>query len=208
MDLVAKRRQELEQLTERLGNEVRHIAREEFKLAIAKTGQQLTGELKNSFDRAVVQMARDVTSEVIFSFGQYGRFRDLKYVEYEGRWKRPQNVGKNYRKDADGVPLTSELPEIVQGMVAFVEERGVEKFKFIPGYKKVGKRMPTTNRAIQRLAWTMAANRMSNWRKKNKETQWYARTVSKILNEVRPIAAKGVAELLTNGHYTQTWRAE
>jgi len=203
MESIVARRMEFEELIETLGEELQRVAERTFTQAIERAGITLTGELRAAFQQSVLHIAEDMSAWVEFSFGKYGRFKDVKYLEYANGWDSVNNKGKKYSGEewAD-----NELPEVVQAMIRYIREIGLDKFKYIPGYKNAKNKLPTTNRAIRRLAWTLAAARLRKGRIRNKkQKQWYAKSMGAIINEVQPLIAQRMGELLTNGHYTRLW---
>lgn len=203
MESIVSRRSEFEELMEAMGEELQVVAEREFQRAIDRAGISLTNELKNAFNRSVLHMAEDMSVWVEFSFNKYGRFKDVKYLEYTGGWDTVNNRGKKYNETSQWGD--SELPEVVQAMIRYVKEVGLSKFKYIPGYQN-SNRMPTTSRAIRRLAWTLAASRMRKGRVTNrKNRRWYNKSMGAIVNTVTPLIAERMAQMLTNGHYTRLW---
>jgi hypothetical protein len=199
---IVFRRKEFEALMGVLLRDVQEVAQEEFLAALAKTKGEMTGELKDSFKRSVLQMAEDLTGWVQFSFGKYGRFRDLKYVEYKGGFVKPELTGKKYDM-ANGYPEES-FPEIVKAMQKFIGKHGLGSFKSIPGYAG-NTVVPTTNRAIARLAFTFAISKMKKRRVRNVQTQFYAKGLGDIIKTLRPIITEKIVGMLLNGHYSRTW---
>lgn len=192
-DGLVLRKGEFEQLMDGLLKEMQEVAEAEFLKALEKTGKELTGELKESFKKSVIEMATDLSGWVQFSFGKYGRFRDLKYIEYSNGWDKPNLKGVRYDK---GNPYPeADLPDIVKAMIKFIGEKGLDKFKYIPGYKNRSF-TPTKSRAVVRLAFTFAAFKLKKGRVRQKDTQFYSKSMGRILKEVGPIVSQKVAEMM------------
>lgn len=175
----------------------RKVAEQEMKKHAVKGGIG-EGKLKDSIDAFILSASKDLLKEVMVSFRLYGRWKDMRYVEYDqSDFRKPNNSGKKYGQRDD------EPPEIVQGMMEFIKAKGFNKFKFIPGYTtNASKRMPITARAVERLAWAMAIKRLRTGRVNNKRSKkWYNSARSSMVNvlskelseKVAPWLAKNVA---------------
>jgi len=199
------RQSEFEKVLEGLLSEIASEAQVVFLEHLNSKGVELTGELKHAFNNFVINFAEDFGGYVEFNFGQYGRFKDLKYTEYRSMWSAPSNTGKKYDK-ANPYP-DEALPNTVLAMIKFIEEKGIDSFKYVPGYQKGN--MPSTSRAIKRLAWTLAAARMSGEKVRNKKTyDWYTKSIMAIRKRMAPKIQTSVAEFLTNGHYSSLWEQQ
>jgi hypothetical protein len=199
------RQAEFEKVLEGLLAEIASEAQVVFLEYLNTKNVELTGELKHAFNTFVISFAEEFGGYVEFNFGQYGRFKDLKYTEYRSMWSAPTNTGKKYNK-ANPYP-DDALPNSVLGMIKYIEEKGLDNFTHIPGYKKGS--MPATTRAIKRLAWTLAAARMKLDRVRNKKTyDWYTKSIMAIRKRMAPKIQTSVAEFLTNGHYSTLWEQQ
>lgn len=192
-----------ERLDGRLGQIIQDlhlIATQEYKAALAKSGVELSSELRQNFERGLIEMSKEMAASVTFSFGKYGRWRDLKYVQYEG-YKTPNNNGKKYKTD----PFNRELkPEAVKNIEAWIAAKGLQKFKYVPGYVN-SQTKPNTTIAIEKMAWGMYLGRLWKGRVPNKRTQWYSKSTSRILKEARPMINEQIAQMLTDGTYSKLW---
>lgn len=199
------RRAEFEKILEGLLSEIASEAQVAFLEQLNAKGVELTGQLKAEFNSFVINFAEDFGGYVEFNFGQYGRFKDLKYTEYRSMWSPPSNTGKKYDKTN---PYPDEsLPNTVLAMIKFIEEKGIDSFKYVPGYQKGS--LPSTTRAIKRLAWTLAAARMKLEKVRNKNTyDWYTKGLMAIRKRMVPKIQTSVAEFLTNGHYSSLWEQQ
>ncbi|MDR6195165.1 hypothetical protein [Siphonobacter sp. SORGH_AS_0500] len=143
---------------------------ESFKRALEEKGLVLTEELKQNFSYQMTESATELTGTI--SFYGYGRFKDMSRLNY-------LKVG----------PPVDDLEEYVQKV-------GVERFAFVPGYKK-GK-IPTVNKAAIRIAFALSA-----YRKKVKvvyrpyKGTWYNSTKVNIVNIARRKVTERYSELIT-----------
>jgi hypothetical protein len=185
---------ELGKLLDEALPEVKELALVELKRRIDKYDLKLTEELYSSFKAAVLGSAADVQKEILISFNLYGRYKDLKYVEY-GDYRKPGNSGKNYGSGGDD----ADEPLIVHEMRQFILKAGIGKFKYVPGYTTNGSnRMPVTSRAITRLAWTLASSRMRSVRVKNRKKGWYNEARAVIVNKASTELRKRIATATKN----------
>jgi hypothetical protein len=199
---IQLRKAEFAILLEDILVDIAHEASREFEHQVLSKGIKLTGELANSFRTFNLQMVEQMGGFVEFNFKQYGRFKDMRYVEYRSMWINPTNTGKKY--DTKNPYPDDSLPNVVQSMMEFIEKVGLHKFKFIPGYE--GKAGPVTSRAIKRLAWTLASSRLRLDRVRNKRNNdWYTKGMMAIRKRVVPEVQLAVAEWLVNGTYSAEW---
>jgi len=109
-------------------------AEEFFKQRAQSAGLVLTGEMIHSFRRYAAVEANGYV-EARLEMAGYFRMRDLRSMTYT---RTP--------------PLAA--------MEAFVEEKGLNKFAFIPGYPTKNMIRPATDTAaIERIAWAIKMNR-------------------------------------------------
>jgi hypothetical protein len=200
---IQLRKAEFEVLMRDILEDIAHEASREFEHQVLSKGIKLTGELANSFRTFNLQMVEQMGGFVEFNFKQYGRFKDMRYVEYRSMWIAPTNTGKSY--DTKNAYPDDDLPDSVAAMMKFIEETGIHKFKYIPGYDP-SKSSPVTSRAIKRLAWTLAASRMRLDRVRNKRNNdWYTKGLMAIRKRVVPEVQLAVAQWLVNGTYSTEW---
>lgn len=197
---IGNRREEFNQLLEEIAKELHAIAVKKYKAELKKTGNEYSGELRKNFEIGLIKITRDISAEIVFSFGKYGRWRDLKYVEYFG-YKKPNNRGKKY---GDPEAKDEETPEQVLIFEDWIAKRGLSRFKYVQGYIGSNSR-PITDRAIKRMAWGMFLGRMWKGKIQNKKTQWYAKTTPKIIKEARPMLTERIVKMLTDGTYSRAW---
>jgi hypothetical protein len=150
--------------------EIRELALVEMQRRIDKHDLKLSDELYKSFKAAVLKAAGDMQQEIVLSFNFYGRYKDLRYVQYDG-YNMPNNVGKKYTNGGSG---DGEMPALVQGMKDMILKNGGMNGRYVPGYTSNGShRMPITTRAIDRLAWTLAISRLKKGKITNRKKGWY-----------------------------------
>jgi len=129
-------------------------------------GLELTEDLMNSLRVEVRKAAAGELAKANFYFRMHGRFKDMRtvYGSYSGSWRQ-----KGFAP--------------VQVMEDFIKKVGLEKFKYIPGYKMGN--IPSENIAVRRLAWGIAIGRA----KKNtiKAKKWYAKT---FYSQITPLMEK------------------
>ena len=177
MNTLVSSADEINKLLNEALPEIRELALAEFRRRADKYDLKLSEELYRSFKAAVLSSAADVQKEIVLSFNMYGRYKDLKYVDYTG-YRTPNNKGKKYNAG------NQDEPDLVLAMKEFINEVGIGKFKYIPGYTTNGSnRMPVTSRAIMRLAWTLATSRMKQARVKNRKKGWYNEARAVIVNK-------------------------
>ncbi|GAB3886120.1 hypothetical protein [Spirosoma agri] len=125
-------------------------------------GYVLSGELLNSLRHQSVVVARDLYAEFSIGFAGYGRFKDMRNLLY------------------------GKLPP-VEVMEEYVRDIGLDKFKYVPGYLLGAKyrvlHIPDT-RAINRIAWGIAINRLNKGVKLGKNRNaFYNPTRGKLIYE-------------------------
>ncbi|PMD97665.1 hypothetical protein BWI97_08635 [Siphonobacter sp. BAB-5405] len=154
--------------------EILQDAIRDFKSALEAKGLVLTGKLRDSFTYHIISEAN---LEGTIDFEDYGRLKDLKSIYYENG------------------------PPAVEVMQDYVNLIGVDKFAYVPGYKK-GK-MPTVNRAVSRIAWGLVFNRIKEPSVKRKfKGTWYnmskVKTVSKATKKIGTRYAQMVTQIVAD----------
>lgn len=107
--------------------DLQHYSVLEMQKLIVKNKIKISGDLLESVKADVIAVSKDAYAEMMIDFRGYGRYKDMRVVRH------------------------GSVPNI-EAMKEFVKKVGLEKFEFIPGYN-TGWKMPTTNRAIERIAW-------------------------------------------------------
>jgi len=124
-------------------------------------GFVLTSELLNSLHHQSVIVGRELYAEFSIGFQGYGRFKDMRQLLY------------------------SKLPPI-DVLEDYVRQLGLEKFKYVPGYLLNANyrvlHIPD-NRAINRIAWGIATNRMRFGVKRSRKNSFYNPTRGKLIYE-------------------------
>lgn len=166
----------LEAMFEAELNEIQDEAVLYFQKFIRDRGLILTNDLLERFQKHTVVMATELYAEVKVSFRGYGRFLDMKSINYK--------AGK---PDPEG-PL-------VQGMKEYIEKKGLAFFNGIPGYYGAS-RMPVTSVAINRLAYTLAYSRKNSLKIKRRGDGWYNKGRSLFVRDVRRKLQSSIAELV------------
>ena len=115
--------------------------------AIQKKKLTLTTELLRSLQFQVFRATEHSVNRISFAFQGYGRIREMKTLFY------------------DSMPPVEELEK-------FVAKVGLEKFKYVPGYKNKA-RVPSESQAIKRIAWGIALSK--SLKNKNKPKKWFAK---------------------------------
>jgi len=123
-------------------------------------GYVLTGDLLNSLHHQSVIVGRDLYAEFSIGFAGYGRFKDMRQLLY------------------------GKMPPIDM-MEEFVRNVGLEKFSYTPGYLKDAKRRVNIpdNRAVNRIAWGVAINRIKMGVKGGRKNAFYNPTRGKLIYE-------------------------
>jgi hypothetical protein len=126
------------------------------------SGIVLTGELMNSFNNQMTVVSRDLYAEFSISFAGYGRFKDMRQLLYE------------------------KMPPI-EVMEEYIEQVGLDKFKYVPGYLLNAKyrvlHIPDS-RAINRIAWGIARSRIFTAKIRHyKRNAFYNPTRGKLIYE-------------------------
>ena len=145
----------------------------QLKQSIQKAGLELTDDLLNSVRVELIKAAAGELAKANFYFRLHGRYKDMRtvYKNYTGTWRQ------------SGFPPVAEIE-------AFIRKRGLEKFKYIPGYK-MGT-VPSESIAIRRLAWGIAIG--IGKRNTIKAKKWYAKTFySQITPLIEQLGSKAAA---------------
>lgn len=115
---------------------------------LKKKKMVITADLEKSLKTEVSKIVNG-GGYVSLNFNLYGRYRDMKKLTYSG----PANFDE---------------------MLAWVKGKGIAAFKYIPGYdpaKRNVLRIPTTNSAMNRIAWGVAWSRYTKF--KHRRKQWF-----------------------------------
>ena len=202
MNTLASSESEINKLLEDALPYLQQMAVEELHRRIGKYDLKLTDDLYNSFKTLVLNGAAQVQKEILISFNMYGRYKDLKYVAYDN-FTKPNNKGKKYGNSDD------DAPALVEAMEEMIKEVGISKFKYVPGYTTNGSnRMPVTTRAIKRLAWTLAVDRLRKPRVRNRKKGWYNEARAAIVNKGSAELAKRIRVLALNINTAQIRKLE
>lgn len=108
---------------------------------------------------------------------EYGRYRDMKRLTYEG-------------------------PANFDAMLRFVDKIGVSRFKYVPGYNPAVRRVlrpPTTSVARNRIAWGVAWSRFRKFSHRRK--QWlnkffYGPLVGKLVDMMIEQTGKSAVQII------------
>ena len=139
--------------------------------AIQEKGLVLTEELLRSLQTQVVQASANHVASMGVLFEQYGRIKDMK-----------------------GLNRTKAPP--IEEIEAYVKKVGLSKFDYIPGYTDRSKVLPTSSRAINRIAWGIARARLRD-KADVKPKSWFSKTFYQSINRfidavtTRYVAATG-----------------
>lgn len=125
--------------------------------AIEAKGLVLTEELLHSLRTQVTAATANHVATMGVLFHQYGRIKDMK-----GPFNR-----------------TKAAP--IEEMEAYVKKVGLSKFDFIPGYTDRSKVLPTSERAINRIAWGLARARLRD-NAQVRPKSWFSKTFYSSIN--------------------------
>lgn len=129
-----------------------------------------TAELLSSVDYVVMQETAGMVGSIFFT--DYGRYRDMKNLRWNGK-----------------MPPVEELEK-------WVRATGIGKFAWIPGYETTGK-VPTESQAVKALSWSIAkAIGSVPVVKKKYSGTWYNEKVMKLVNITRVRILKRVTEIV------------
>jgi hypothetical protein len=140
-----------------------------FQKAITAKKLVFTEELVREFELSIQKEADSVSAEIRFE--AYGRFKDMKYINRHNTTN-------------------------IEALEKFVEEVGISKFAWIPGYEASG-RVPADNIAKRRLAWAIAASftKVGIIQRKYSGT-WYNETKMRMVNVARRRILDRATEIL------------
>ena len=180
--------------------ELEDIMRNELENSIKINDVVASENLYNSIKTKIAPEALELQKEVVGELNFYGRFQDLKYLEYYSQWNAPDNRGKRYKttnKDAD-------TPAIVLAFEDYIKsEGGMSYLKYTPGrFTNVTYKKKLTDAAkIRRAAWSFAASRLQKPRIKNKRKKyWYTEALrvirAKCAARVRDLMAREIASII------------
>ncbi len=168
----------LEDLFEMEITEIQEVAVDYFQKFIRERGLILTNDLHNHFTKSVIVVAQELYAEIRVGFNHYGRFLDLKTMQYKG--------GK---PDPDG--------GLVLAMKNFIVQKGIGTFNGIPGYYG-SNHIPVSNNAINRLAYSMAYSRNNAGIIRRKKQGWYSAGRSLITRDIKQKLHSKIAEIVLN----------
>jgi len=126
---------------------------EDLREQIKRKRIRASGDLLNEIDSQVIGKAAQDLSQLVLQFRKHGRFQEMKNVRH-GQKGPPPNRLK-----------------------AWIEAIGLDKFKFIPGYKGSPKSMFEIKNASMRLAIAISRSKRNTDRKKARK--FYIRNVYK-----------------------------
>ncbi|RZA24650.1 MAG: hypothetical protein EOP02_13265, partial [Proteobacteria bacterium] len=126
------------------------------------SGFVLTADLLNSMRHESIVIGRDLYAEFSLGFSGYGRFKDMRKLLY------------------NKLPPISVIEEYVRTV-------GLDKFRYVPGYLLGAKyrvlHIPDS-RAINRIAWGIATNRLHQGVKSSKRNAFYNPVRGKLIYEL------------------------
>lgn len=128
--------------------ELRLRAESKIYNSVRAKGLILSGSLNESITTIGRELENGLVYEIEIGFQGYGRLKDMRNL-------RP---GLN-----------------VEAMLKFIDEVGLDKFQFIPGYYTDARRRKPidSTRARTRLAWALAVGRTKNQSIKRKGMAWF-----------------------------------
>jgi hypothetical protein len=130
-----------------------------FQRALDRGNLVLTADLKSSFEYHITYQAGQLAAAGEIHFGAYGRFKDMKRLNYVG------------------------MPPIDQ-LETYIEKVGLDKFAWVNrfGHRKV----PTTRSDARHIAWAIAMHRKKvNNVGRRPNQRWYNRTKADFVNVMR-----------------------
>jgi hypothetical protein len=149
--------------------------------AIQAKGLVLTEELLHSLQTQVVKASADHVASMGVLFEQYGRIKDMK-----------------------GINRTKAPP--IEEIEAYVKKIGLSKFDYIPGYTDRSKVLPTSARAINRIAWGIARAKLRD-RDDVRPKSWFSKTFYQSINRfIDAVTTRYVAA--TGTHLAATLRID
>jgi hypothetical protein len=149
--------------------------------AIQAKGLVLTEDLLHSLQSQVVKASADHVASMGVLFHQYGRIKDMK-----------------------GITRTKAPP--IEEIEAYVKKVGLSHFDYIPGYTSRSKVLPTSSRAINRIAWGIARASLRD-RDGVKPKSWFSKTFYQSINRfIDAVTTRYVAA--TGTHLAATLRID
>jgi len=136
-----------------------------------------SGQLKKSFF-GEVQREANTRLKAYFGFEDYGRIRDMKNVRFN-----------------DKQPPIKKIED-------WIDKVGIEKFKYVPGYKKSKTPIINIPSAKSRIAWAIVRDKVLK-KVKEKSRKWYGRNfwimVSQLENELlESVSVESLKQLTQN----------
>jgi len=141
--------------------------------AIKAKGLMLEGNLLESLRGEISTAGTDLAGQLTLYFTDYGRYQDMKH-RYKGK-----------------------MPPFAE-MLKYVEKVGIDKFKFVPGYKE--EKRPSDARVVaNRIAWGLSMSRIApkNSGKTYGQKKWYAKTFWSSIDELIEMIMGDTAKLTT-----------
>ncbi|HEX8349088.1 MAG TPA: hypothetical protein VF598_03935 [Hymenobacter sp.] len=159
-------------LDEELGNYSGRVL-EILAAAIQKKGLVLSSDLLKSLQTQVLQASANQIAGMQVEFNQYGRIREMKYVN----------------------TTSNQAP--IEELERFVRKRGVSNFQRVPGYGD--SRAPVTeSAAVNRIAWGIARARLRD-QSHPKPKAWFNKTFYGSLNRfIDAVATRYAAQTGTH----------
>lgn len=142
-------------LDEELGNYSGRVL-EQLAASMQKAGLVLTEDLLKSLSTEVLGATGDLVGQMRVEFNQYGRIQEMRNRQW-----------------------TSAPP--VEELERFVRKKGLRAFDYIPGYTENSRVSPTTDRAINRIAWGISRARLRDG-PSPKPRAWFAKTFYRSIN--------------------------
>lgn len=149
-----------------------------FQKFIRDQGLIMTRELHDQLKQTSIIIASQLYAEIRVSFHSYGRFSDIKRLNYRGGKPDPESG-------------------LIEGLKKFILKKGVSEFNGIPGYYG-GKRVPITSAAINRLAYAMAYSRVNRFTIRRRGDGWYNKGRSTFVRGVRRKLHSIIAEIVAS----------
>jgi hypothetical protein len=142
----------------------------------------VTRQLYQSFSRTLIKNSQQMRYTLTIFYAEHGSFRDMAY--------------RKYKKAAN-----------VDALAKWVEDRGIDKFKTIPGYTK-GRRPPLANdRLAKRIAWAIAISyvkknkvvrRKGGWQNKKAWSKKFSKLALDITNVYAKITTDFIGAYISN----------
>lgn len=144
---------------------------------LKKKKMLVTEDLERSLKMRMSRVV-DGTGFAQLDLNIYGRFRDMKPRKYSG-------------------------PANFDAILEWVKKIGIDKFKYVPGYdesKRKVNRVPTTNLAMNRIAWGVAWGRYVKFKSRRK--QWlnklfYGPLQNQLIESIMEVTGRNTVTILT-----------